>query len=41
MQHGGSFIASAQHGFSGIVDRPTTFKGVRMGKAFKPELVTL
>jgi hypothetical protein len=33
--------AMAQHGFSGIVNRPTTFKGVRMGEGFKPELVTV
>jgi hypothetical protein len=41
MEHGGSFIAHAQKGFSGIVDTPTTFKGVRMGEGFAPELVTV
>ena len=41
MQHGGSFVTHAQKGFSGIVNRPTTFKGVRMGEGFKPEMVTV
>ena len=41
MEHGGSFIASAQKGYSGIVNTPTTFKGVRMGEGFAPELVTV
>ncbi|MGB9168757.1 MAG: hypothetical protein WCB31_07520 [Nitrososphaeraceae archaeon] len=41
MQHGGSFVTHAQHGFSGIVDTPTTFRGVRMGEGSKPELVTV
>jgi hypothetical protein len=41
LEHGGAFLASAQHGFSGIVDRPTTMGGVRMGEGFKPELVTV
>ena len=42
MEHGGSFItAMAQHGFNGIVSQPTTFKGVRMGEGFKPELLTV
>lgn len=41
LQHGGSFIAAGQHGYSGIVDTPTTFKGVRMGESFRPELVTV
>ena len=41
MEHGGAFIGRGQGGFSGIVDRPTTFKGVHMGEGFKPELVTV
>jgi hypothetical protein len=41
LEHGGAFMAMAQHGFSGIVDRPTTMGGVRMGEGFKPELVTV
>lgn len=41
MQHGGSFVTHAQKGFSGIVDRPTTYKGVRMGEGFGKELVTV
>jgi hypothetical protein len=39
-QHGGSFF-SAQRGFSGIVNTPTTFRGGRMGEGFAPELVTV
>lgn len=41
VQHGGSWIASGQHGFSALVNQPTTFKGVRMGEGFRPELVTV
>jgi hypothetical protein len=39
-QHGGGFF-HAQGGFSGMVNRPTTFKGGRMGEGFRPELVTV
>jgi len=41
MEHGGSFLTHAQHEFSGIVDTPTTFRGVTMGEGSKPELVTV
>ncbi|HTH22820.1 MAG TPA: hypothetical protein VL854_11435, partial [Nitrososphaeraceae archaeon] len=41
MEHGGSFVTHAQKGFSGIVNRPTTYKGVRMGEGFKEEMITV
>ena len=41
MQHGGSAIVAAQQGFSGIVNRPTTYRGIHMGESFSPELVTV
>ena len=41
MQHGGSAVVAAQQGFSGIVNRPTTYRGIHMGESFSPELVTV
>lgn len=41
LEHGGAFMTHAQHGFSGIINQPTKFGGVRMGEGFKPELVTV
>jgi hypothetical protein len=41
IKHGGSFVIHAQKGISTVVDRPTTFGGVRMGEGFAPELVTV
>lgn len=40
-QHGGAAIVTAQQGFSGIVSAPSTYKGIRMGEGFSPELVTV
>ena len=41
VMHGGSFIRNAQHGMAGIIGRPTTMDGVRMGEHSKPELITV
>lgn len=41
MQHGVSAIVATQQGFSGIVNRPTTYKGIHMREGFSPELVTV
>lgn len=41
LMHGGQFIKMAQHGFSGVINQPTKYGGVRMGEGFKPELVTV
>ena len=40
LQHGGSFMMG-QHGYGGVVNRPTSLGGVRMGEGFNPELVTV
>ena len=41
MQHCGSAIVAAQQGFSDIVNRRTTYRGIHMGESFSPELVTV
>lgn len=40
LMHGGSFVRG-QHGFSGVINSPTSYGGVQMGEGFKPELVTV